>query len=146
MKRLVLDANVAAKWVLPAENELLVEQALILLERYETGAVQLIVPDLFWSEIANLLWKAVQQKRLASSSAYEALTALRERRLPSHSSVALLDYALELAIAYEHSAYDCIYVALAASSETELITADRRLATVFGSRLPVKWLGAFSIG
>jgi len=51
----VLDASVAAKWFLPAAHETLTEQALRLFEDYAANRIRLVVPDLFWPEIGNLL-------------------------------------------------------------------------------------------
>jgi predicted nucleic acid-binding protein len=55
----------------------------------------------------------------------------------------LLIQALRIAVTFERSFYDSLYVALAMSTKTELITADERLVNALGSRFPVRWLGAF---
>jgi len=57
----VVDASVAAKWLLPAAQEPLVEQATHLLAQETEGSADFIVPDLFWPEIGNVLWKAVRR-------------------------------------------------------------------------------------
>ena len=38
------------------------------------GMIELTVPDLFWAEFGNILWKAVRTGRLSEKSATEALT------------------------------------------------------------------------
>jgi predicted nucleic acid-binding protein len=38
--------------------------------------------------------------------------------------------------------YDSLYVALATLTNSQLITADERLANSLAARFPVKWLGA----
>ena len=58
---LVLDASVAAKWFLPRSGEPLAEEALALLRRYADGEIELTVPDLFWAEFGNILWKASER-------------------------------------------------------------------------------------
>jgi predicted nucleic acid-binding protein len=55
----VLDASVAAKWLLPVSDEPLALEAIALFVQFSEGKLQLYVPDLFWSEMANVLWKAV---------------------------------------------------------------------------------------
>jgi predicted nucleic acid-binding protein len=50
--------------------------------------------------------------------------------------------ALRIAFAYDRAVYDCLYVALAIQSKSQLITADERLANALAAYLPVKWLGA----
>ena len=51
----VVDASVAAKWLLPAMQEPLVEQANRLLGQQTVGSADFVVPDLFWPEIGNVL-------------------------------------------------------------------------------------------
>ena len=61
MTSFVLDASVAAKWMLPAKDELLRPEAYRLLDAYGAGEVSLVVPDVFWAECGNIVWKAVRQ-------------------------------------------------------------------------------------
>lgn len=139
---LVLDASVAAKWFLPGAGETLTDEALQLLDRYTTGQLRFIVPNLFWSEFANILWKAVRQGRWSRVSADTAITAMVERHLPTIPSIGLLKEAFAIATAFGRTVYDSIYVALAVISKAQLVTADERLANALAPHLPVKWLGA----
>jgi predicted nucleic acid-binding protein len=140
---LVVDASVAAKWFLPAAGETLTQQALQLLKRYAAGELRFLVPDLFWVEFANIMWKAVRQRRWPQASAEVAVRAMRDRNFPSVSSLTLLEDAFAIASTFDRTVYDGIYVALALTSKTELITADERLANALAAHLPVKWLGSF---
>ena len=142
MNLIVVDASVAAKWLLPAKGETLTDEAFRLLRRYAKGEIRLVVPDLFWAELANLLWKAVRQGRCAKGTAEAALASLRERKLPTVSSLILLDLAFGIATTFDRTVYDSLYVALAVHSKTQFITADERLANALAAHLPVKWLGA----
>jgi len=139
---IVVDASVAAKWCLAAKGETLADEALQLLRRYVKGEIRFVVPDLFWAELANLLWKAVRQGRCAKAAAEAALASLQERNLPTVSSRGLLDLAFAIATAFDRTVYDSLYVALAVQSKGQLITADERLANALAAQLPVKWLGA----
>jgi predicted nucleic acid-binding protein len=134
---------VAAKWFLPAAGETLATEALELLRDYTNGQIRLIVPDLFWAEFANLLWKAVRQGRCSKTSAEDAIQSMRSRNLPTITSAAMVQEAFAIAHAFDRSVYDCLYVAVAVASRAQLITADERLAKALATRLPVKWLGAF---
>lgn len=142
MNAYVLDASVAAKWMLPSEGEELHAEALTWLTRFTGGQLSLIVPDLFWIEVASLLWRAVRSARITKQEAQFAMSGLRERGLGTISSAGLIDDAFEIAIAYQRTVYDCLYVALAKQQETYLITADQKLVNALAAHLPVKWLGA----
>lgn len=143
MKSFVLDANVAAKWMLPAKGELLRAEAFRLLDSYEAADVSLLVPDIFWPECGNIAWKAVRQRRLPRSDAEAAVQLLLNRKIPTISSVELLPEALAIAFNFGRSVYDSLYVSLAAHTKNELITADERLANAMAAHFPIKWLGAF---
>lgn len=140
---LVLDASVAAKWMLPAKAEPLRTEAYRILDGYGASAFELLVPDVFWAECGNIVWKAVRQGRLSRDDAEVALISMLRRDFPTFPSAKLLPEALPIAFSYGRAVYDCLYVALAVRSETQLITADERLANALAAHLPVKWLGAF---
>lgn len=142
MTAFVLDASVAAKWMLPAKGELLRPQAFRLLDAYGAGEVDLLVPDIFWAECGNIVWKAVWQQRLPRAEAELALVSMLRRRIPTVPSTQLLEDACAIAFDYGRSVYDSLYVALAMQSKKHLITADERLANALAARFPVKWLGA----
>lgn len=143
MKTLVLDASVAAKWFLPATGETLTDEAAELLRRYAVGDFRFLVPDLFWAELANVFWKAVRQGRWSQSSAETALRAARDRNIPTVSAIVLMDDAFSIALSFDRSVYDSLYVAAAIAAKTHLVTADERLANALAAHLPVKWLGTF---
>lgn len=143
MTTCVVDACVAAKWLLPAAGEGLLDQANRLLERHVKRELQLLAPNLIESEMGNILWKAVQRNRISRTEAENSLrqfAALGIHTLPTSD---LLDQALQIAVGCGRSFYDSLYVALALASKTELITADERIVNALGSRFPVRWLGAF---
>ena len=137
----VVDASVAAKWVLPPADEELVPQALGLLAQYEHGLIQFVVPDLFWAELGNILWKAVRHGRFSAFEAAEAADAMSKRAFPTLLSREVLSRALQLAISTGRTCYDCVYIALALHIGSEFVTADQRLANAVAASLPVKWLG-----
>lgn len=140
MTTVVADASVLAKWFLP--DEMLREQAMQLLSRYTLGELRLIVPDLFWPEFGNILWKAVRQGRCSQQSANTAVSSIRERDLPTISSRDLIADAFAIASKFNRTVYDGLYVALAMAFNTQLVTADERLANALAAYLPVKWLGS----
>ena len=139
----VLDASVAVKWSIPSANETLTAQSVQLLQRYVNGEINFIVPDVFWAEVGNVLWKGVRQRRWPQVLADAAAEEIKNRNFLSISSLTLLPEALRIAFLHDRSVYDCLYVALAVQFNVEMITADERLANALAARLPVKWLGAF---
>lgn len=142
MSEFVVDASVAAKWVLPSTQEPLISEASQLLDRYARTELLLLVPEIFWAEIGNILWKAVRRSRCTSDLALAGLRSLRNLDLPTFPNSPLLEKSLEIAIRYDRSVYDSLYVALAIESRATLLTADERLANTLAAYLPVKWLGA----
>jgi predicted nucleic acid-binding protein len=140
-KAVVLDASTVAKWLPPLHTEPLAAQALELLQQWMRAELAILVPDLIFVEVANLLWKTVRKGRCTRDQATAAMQLLLEHELrviPSHS---LLDAALGIAVDDDRTVYDRIYVALAARSEAQLITADERLANALAGRYAVRWLG-----
>ena len=142
MNTLVVDASVAAKWFLPASGEPLTDEALELLRHYAAGDLRFLVPDLFWAELGNIFWKAVGQGRWSPALAETALRAVRDRRFYTMSAIPL-DDAFTIALTFDRSVYDGLYVAAALAAKTHLVTADERLANALAAHLPIKWLGTF---
>jgi predicted nucleic acid-binding protein len=83
----VLDASVAVKWVVPAASEPLSAESIQLLRRYIDGKINFVVPDIFWAQIGNVLWKGVAQHRWTRDLAEAAASELKSRNFPpSHPS------------------------------------------------------------
>ena len=137
----VVDASVAMKWCLPSKHETLTTQAARLLETYGRSTSQFLVPDLFWLELANGLWKAAWKNRIDQPSAETAYAKIADLHIPTLPSFGLVPQALKLAEKYQRTVYDSLSVVLALTVRAELITADERLANVMAGRFPVKWLG-----
>lgn len=142
MNRFVLDASVALKWAIPLANETLSAESLQLLQEYVNGKVDLLVPDIFWAEVGNVLWKGVRLRRWSQAAAERIASEMHARNFSTVPSRTLMTEALRIAFAYDRAVYDCLYVALAIRSNSQMITADERLANALAAYLPVKWLGA----
>jgi predicted nucleic acid-binding protein len=119
---LVVDASVAALWVLEQEGSASANAL-----RAEIG---LIAPSLIAAEIGSAIWKAVRRK---SVSRADGLLAMETALLPFQALVPdseLRTRALAIAIELDHPIYDCFYLALAEREHAPLISADKRLIAV----------------
>ena len=134
MRRLAVDASVAIKWFLP---EIHSEAALRLL----TEERELLVPDLVWSEVGNILWKKWQQGQLEGEDAPAILHDLGRLGLGVRSARELAAVAWPLATRLRRTFYDSLYLALAESEACPLVTADRRLFNaVSPSGFDIVWI------
>jgi len=126
----VLDASVAAKWFLPAAGEPYSKEANRLLRRYVQADASFLVPDLFFAEFSNIFLKAERRGRCDAAGA----------DLATFPSSPLIHPAIQIARAYGRTVYDCVYVALAIETGSEMVTADEKLANALPG-MPVLWLG-----
>ncbi len=94
MTRVVLDASVAAKWWLPPEPG--TAEAVALFVRHAAGAVVFAVPDLFWSEVANVFWKAAGRRRMTLEETRTAFGHLTQTQCTTVPAPPLLPQALDL--------------------------------------------------
>jgi predicted nucleic acid-binding protein len=116
LKRLV-DASVALKWVFPEDDS----AAALQLAQSDLHA-----PDLLAVELANALWKKVQRGQIDRLNAAAAFVEAMEL-VDLKPTAALHERALAIALELDHPVYDCVYLALAESEQTRLVTADVRL-------------------
>lgn len=104
----------------------------------------LIAPDMIWPECANVIWKRYRNGNLSKANATGIADKILGLPLRIHASVDLIQDALKLAIEFDRTAYDSLYIALAASTKSVMVTADKRLINALaGSPLEkyVAWLG-----
>lgn len=119
MSRWVVDASVAVKWYLPEIHD---EAARRLLSADHT----LLVPDLLFSEVGNILWKRVRGSQMTQEEAQAVLLSLGSLSLAVHPSWPLALLALETACQTQRTVYDSLYLALAIRAGAVLVTADEK--------------------
>jgi predicted nucleic acid-binding protein len=138
----VVDASVAIKLYLA---EPLAAEAHALFACLADPTTIFHVPDLFYVESANILWKQVQRGSATDvqvTAHYAALAALPLQRTPTFDLAA---DALAIAAAHGITAYDACYVALAQRHGIFLLTADQKLVRkLAGSPAAVVWLGSWT--
>ncbi len=116
----VVDASVAVKWLLTEPDS----AAALTLFRPDT---QLHLPDLAFSEVANILWKRVRNGDFDSKTASRLLRWLIDQPLVVHGSSELVVTALTIACSFDRTVYDSIYLALAIREDKLFVTADEKL-------------------
>lgn len=127
--RVVVDASVAVKWYLEEDHAAPARRLL-------DGTYELIVPDLFFAEIGNVLWKRWRRGELDDDVIAETLGALDRVPCETRSARPLLSGAMALATSLRRTVYDSLYLALAIDTGARLVTADRRFhASVTASPL-----------
>ena len=115
-ERLVIDASVAVKWVVPEPDS---DRAEALLD-HALGA-----PDLLFAECANVLWKKVRRGELSKDEADIGAQTLEQADIAIASTRGHL--ASAIAVELDHPAYAAVYLSVAQAAELRLVTADDRL-------------------
>ena len=120
---LVLDASVGVKWFSAAGEGHVSEARAILLE-YARGDLAVMVPDLFFHEIANAL---VHKKTLSAEQLSKAMSTLWALGLTTlRVNEDLLKAATQLAREAKITEYDAFYVVAAIENGCPLVTANPR--------------------
>ena len=138
----VVDASLAFKWLVREEHS---DKALTLLRSWDRQGVRPAAPHLLPFEVANALHRRVVRRELTVEAAADLISSLLASRLELHETPDLHGRALALANDLDQgAAYDAHYLALAATLDCELWTADEkffRAASAVSSN--VRWLGEF---
>ena len=117
--RLVVDASVATKWLVPEDDSGLADALL-------TSTVQLHAPAFMAMEVANVLWLKLRRGELDDARARASLEYLRRIPWAAWQGEEPLPETLDLAKALDHAVYDCAYLALALRIDARYVTADQR--------------------
>ncbi len=120
---LVIDASVGVKWF-SARNEESLPQALAIRDAHIAGHISVLVPDLFFYEVAN----AIVQKKFMPyptvQAAVESLFALGVNTVLLNSD--LLFASASLSRQVNITVYDACYIAVAQKHDCPLVTANPR--------------------
>ncbi len=117
--KIVVDASVAATWLLPDETNAQTAEVL--------GAARLHAPWLFWAEMRNILVVAERRKRLDKPMLSEAVVLLEGLQIV-FDSTPTGDRVIALARDHRLSVYDALYLELAQRLGAPLLTLDQKLA------------------
>lgn len=138
--RAVIDASVVIASLLPDEPYR--AAALRVLSRFLTDTLELVTTSLLRYELANALLKAIRSGRIEPEAAFQAIKEFEVFSIPEREVSSI--ETLRLANAYERSAYDAAYLALAQAEDAPFITADRKLYNALKGRFNIVWVEDFS--
>jgi len=137
MKRCVIDASLIAASMFQEEFE---EPASALLA---SNCIQ-VAPAIIFAEVGNVIWKRFRLKEINEIEAGKLLAGFFRLPLRITPSEKLIKSSLQIAMQYDRTAYDSLYVALAVKTDAMMVTTDKRLVNALaGSPLEkyVRWLG-----
>ena len=137
MKRAVIDASVLVKLFFKEKHSEAAEQCVRTIP-------ELFAPDLIWSEATSVIWKRYRSGELDRDDASEIATQLLGLPLRIRSSADLIPDAFELAMQFDRTVYDSLYVALAIKINSVMLSGDRRLVNALADtplEKHVAWIG-----
>ena len=120
MRRAVFDASVLVKLVVPESGSPAAVRAYAMCDEQ-------LAPGWALLECAHALWRKWTRQEYGPAEMRDAHAALRSIGLHLLDTDSLAADALDLALTYRHSVYDCLYLALAVAEDAALVTADGRL-------------------
>jgi predicted nucleic acid-binding protein len=131
----ILDASLAVKLVVLEEGT---DQAQRLWEDWLAATERPVVPPLFAAETASSIRKLVYRDILTEAEGTRAFESLRMFVIDVIEPPGLYERAWQLARDFNRpNIYDCCYLALADLLQTEVWTADEKLANAVGGGFPL---------
>ena len=126
--RLVLDASYALELVLPT-NATWQRDTLDLFDRATAGDTDLVIPMIFFAEVAATLSRKVRSRALGDDEAREYIDDLERVPMSLELSVDQASVLYGYARRWQCQAYDAMYLAAALQLDLPIATRDRGLVT-----------------
>ena len=123
-KVIIIDASLAAKWLLPDEEDFTAET---IKKSFANREIAIAVPFFIFYEVNNILRSAVLSKRITLKDSLNLYKGFLSLNFNVYSSEELFQNILQIALELKISSYDAVYVALAQSLQIPLYTADAKL-------------------
>jgi predicted nucleic acid-binding protein len=135
---LVLDTSVIGKWFKEETNSKI---ALKIREEFYQGKHEIVIPDLVLYELSNALR---YDKKFNEELAYTSIDSLIDMELnivlPTEE---IIKNAISLALKYDVTVYDAIFLSLSQIIDATFITADEKLYEKIKKLRNVKFLKDF---
>ncbi|MBI2631710.1 type II toxin-antitoxin system VapC family toxin [Candidatus Pacearchaeota archaeon] len=114
----VLDASIIVKWFSKEENT---EKALLLRDQHINQEIEIVIPEMAFLEVINSL----RYKKKSEEELKKAIKDLWDVQLKIVALTAdLLNKTVKIALNYNLTIYDSLYVSIAKLYGASLITAD----------------------
>ena len=134
--KLVLDANVIAKWFIEEENT---DKAIKIRDNFVAGELVILEPTLLIYELGNVFWKHPVKSPEDVENDFKALLEIGLEFCTVREPV-FLKNVFEHGRKFGITFYDAVYVTLAEKEDCKLITADAKLQRNVGGRTDVELL------
>lgn len=132
MRVIIIDASVAAKWLLDDEESVYANK---IKDEFIDNKVSIQVPIVIYSEVNNLLKSAILSQRINVIKALKVYQSFLDLDFTTFYSKELFISTLNIALNLGISSYDASYVALAEYLKIPLFTADEKLVKKVGNPL-----------
>ena len=119
--RLVVDASVAVKWLVPEDDS-------DIARNLAAGGDDLHAPRLMASEIANAVWRKARLGEIERGEAGTMMASVPGMPVRWNADETVCADAIRVALALDKPVYDFMYLALAHRIGATVVTADRRFA------------------
>jgi len=140
LKRIVVDASVVLKWFLAGEDNS--QSALVLLDKYVSFDLEIVVPSLLEYEVLNGLQIARKRGRIGRAKTNMAVEGFLGLEIEKKDITSFYPRIMFFSETFNLSVYDASFLAVAEEEGIELVTADRNLFNKVEKDLKwAKWLG-----
>lgn len=141
--RCVLDVSVSTKQFIDAP---LSDKVNRLFDLLSLPSTEFFIPDLFYIESTNTLWKYVRAGLYTAAEVRADLVALKALPLQVVSTYILMEEAFDISFSQGISAYDAAYVTLSHRVQAPLLTLDNKLVKALAdSPFQVIYFSDFSL-
>ena len=123
--KLVIDSSISLKWWL--DDEEFVEEARQLLGKIIDGEIELVLPELWYYEVANGITTAVRRNRISEDEGKLFIEELQSIPVRLYQIAPNINRIYEDAVKYKYAIYDIAYLAVAELENIQFITGDEKL-------------------
>jgi predicted nucleic acid-binding protein len=143
LRAFVIDASVAAKWILTDEED--TDHALRVLTDFSNNRIRLHAPEQMIAEVASTLAVASSpsRARLSRKSGRDGLARFLALTIETTPSRELVSDAFDFAEQFSCSLYDALYLVLARRQAISFLNADRKLHERVGHLPEVIWVADY---